>query len=57
VLKPCFAFLVNTFNVNVVGDGCPIHQPFVTKLTAVEIKLAEMQKTLALAFQSMLLYT
>jgi len=21
-LKPCFAFLVNPSNVNVVGDGC-----------------------------------
>jgi len=47
-LKPCFAFLVNPFSVNVVGDGCPVHQPFVTNLSAVEIKLAEMQETQAL---------
>jgi len=32
----------------VVGDGCPVHQPFVTNLTAAEIKLAKMQKNLAL---------
>jgi len=47
-LKPCFAFLVNLFSVNVFGDGCPVHLPFVTHLTAAEIKLAEMQKKLAL---------
>jgi len=32
---------------NVVGGGCPVHQPFVTRWTAEEIKLAEMQKNLA----------
>jgi len=32
----------------VVGDGCPVHQPFVTNLIAAEFKLAEMQKNLAL---------
>jgi len=47
-LKPCFAFFVNPFSVNVVYDGCPVHQPLVTRLTAAEIKLAEMQKNLAL---------
>jgi len=26
------------------GDCCPVHQPFVTNLTAAEIKLTEMQK-------------
>jgi len=45
---PCFAFLVNPFNVKVVGDGCPVHQPFVTNLTVAEIKLAEMQENLTL---------
>jgi len=50
VLKPCFAFLVNPFSINVVGDGCPVYEPFDTNLTAVEIKLAEMQETLAPAF-------
>ena len=47
-VKPCFAFLVNPFSVNVVDYGCPVHQPFVTHLTAADIKLAEMQKNLAL---------
>jgi len=32
----------------VVGDGCLVHQLFVTNLTAAETKLAEMQKNLAL---------
>jgi len=46
----------NPFNVNVVCDGCPVHQPFVTHLTAAVIKLAEMQKNLALKkLKSMLL--
>jgi len=39
---------VNPFSVNVVDYGCPVHQPFVTHLTAADIKLAEMQKNLAL---------
>jgi len=42
--KSCFAFLVNPFNFNVFGDGCPVHLRFVTHLTAAEIKLGEMQK-------------
>jgi len=42
--------------LNVVGDCCPVHQPFVTHLTAAVIKLAEMQKNLALKkLKSMLL--
>jgi len=42
-LKPCFAFLVNPFNaINVFGDGCPGHLPFLTHLTAAEINLAGM---------------
>jgi len=47
-LKPYFALLVNQFNVNVVVDGCPICQSFVTNLYASEMKLTEMQKDLAL---------
>ena len=39
-----FCVPVNPFSVNVVGDGCPVHQPFVTHSTAAVIKLAEMQK-------------
>jgi len=46
-LKPCFALLVNAFNVNVVGDGCPVRQQFVTNLSAVEMKLNEMQEDLS----------
>jgi len=34
--------------VNVVGNGCPVHQPFVTNLTVAEIKLAGIQENLAL---------
>jgi len=41
--KPCFAFLVNPFNLNVVGDGCPVRQQFVTNLSAVTMKLTESQ--------------
>ena len=45
-LKPCFAFFVNPFIVNVVSDGCPICQPFVTNVSAVETKLTGSKKTL-----------
>jgi len=47
-LKPCFAFLVHPFNVNVVGDDCLVHQLFVTNTYAVEIKLTKTQEYLAL---------
>jgi len=47
-LKPFFAFLVNPFNVNVVGGGYPVCQQLVTNLSAVEMKLTEMQEDLAL---------
>jgi len=40
--------LVNPFIVNVVGNGCPVHQPSATNLTDAEIKLAEIQENLAL---------
>jgi len=43
-LKPCFAFLVNPFIVNVVSDGCSVCQPFVTNLSAVETKLTFSKK-------------
>jgi len=42
-LKPCFAFLVNQYNDNVVCDGYPVRQPFVTNLSAVQKKLSEIQ--------------
>jgi len=36
---------VNPFNVNVFGDGCcPVHQSRDINVTAVEIKLTEMQE-------------
>jgi len=47
-VKTMFCVPVNPFNVNVVSDSCPVHQPFVTHLTAAVIKLADMQKNLAL---------
>jgi len=39
-LKPRFAFHVNPSIVNVVSDGYPVRQRFVTNLCAVETKLA-----------------
>jgi len=45
-VHPCFAFLVNLFTVNVASDGCPVCQPFVTNLSAVETKLTGSKKTL-----------
>jgi len=43
-LKPCFAFLVNPFIVNVVSYGCPVRQTFVTNLSAVETNLTVSKK-------------
>ena len=45
-LKPCFAFFANLFIVNVVSDGCPVRQQFVTNLPAVETKLTGSKETL-----------
>jgi len=42
-LQICFAFFVNSSNVNVVGDGCQFRQAFVAHLSAAEMKLTEMQ--------------
>jgi len=42
--KSCFAFLVNPFNLNAVGDGCTVRQPRVTNVSVVEMKLTEMQE-------------
>ena len=42
-LKPCFTFLANSFDVDVVNDGCLVCQPFVTDLSAAEMELAELQ--------------
>ena len=46
-LKPCFAFLINPLDVDVVSDGCPVGQPFVTNTSAVEMELIEMQEDMA----------
>jgi len=47
-LKSCF--LVNLFNVSVASDDCPVRQPFVTNLSAVEMKLTEIQEYLWIFF-------
>jgi len=39
---------VNPSSVNVFGDGCPVHQPRDTNVTAVEIRLTEKQENRAL---------
>jgi len=52
-LKPCFTFFVIPFNVNVVGDGYPVRQPFVTNSFAVEMELTEMQDLALITFQSL----
>jgi len=39
---------VNPFNVDVVGDGCPVHQTLDTNVTAAAITLTDMQENLAL---------
>ena len=47
-LKPYFTFLVNLFDIDVINDGCLVHQPFVTDVSAAEIELIELQEDLAL---------
>jgi len=37
-VKPCFAFLIDPFIINVVSNSYPGRQPFVTNLCAVETK-------------------
>jgi len=46
-LKSCFLFPENPFN-DIVGDGCPARQSIVTNLSAVEMKLTEIQDGVAL---------
>ena len=43
-MKPCFAFLVNPFLVDVVNDGCPVPYPFVADAPVVEMELLELQE-------------
>ena len=47
-LKPYFTFLVNSFDIDVINDGCPVRQPFATNMPTAEMELIEMQKDLAL---------
>ena len=47
-LRPCFAFLVNPFNINVVNDCCPVRQPFVINMSAVEMELTDLQEDMVL---------
>ena len=43
MLKPCFSFFVNPFVVDVITDGCPIPEPFVSEASVVEMELLELQ--------------
>ena len=36
-LKPCFMFLVNPFDIDVINDGWLVRQPFVTNVSAAEM--------------------
>ena len=47
-LKPCFTFLVNLFDIDVINDGCLVSQSFVTDVSAAEMELTELQEDLAL---------
>ena len=48
-LKPCFEFLVNSFDIDVINDGCfLVRQPFVTDVSAAEIEVTELQEDLTL---------
>ena len=46
-LKPCFSFLANLFKNDVVTSGCPILEPLVSEVPAVEMKLLELQEDFA----------
>ena len=35
-LKPCFALLVNPFDIDVVNDSCLVRQPFITDASTAE---------------------
>ena len=47
-LKPCFTFLVNPFDIDVINDGCLVRQFFATDVSAAEMELTELQEDLAL---------
>ena len=47
-LKPCFAFFVNRFEVDVITIGCPIPKPLSSEAPAVELELVDLQEDHAL---------
>ena len=47
-LKPCFAFLVNPFEVDMITNGCPVSEPLVSEASVVEMGLLELQEDLCL---------
>ena len=47
-LKPCFTFLVNRFDIDIINDGCLVRQSFVTDISAAEMKLTELHEYLTL---------
>ena len=47
-LKPCFAFLVNSFDIDVITSGCPISKALLSEAPAMELELADLQEDHAL---------
>ena len=47
-LKPCFTFLVNPFDIDVINNPCLVRQSFITDVSAAEVELTELQEDLAL---------
>ena len=47
-LKPCFTFLANPFDIDLINDGCVVRQSFVTDVSAAEMELTELQEDQAL---------
>ena len=45
-LKPCFTFLVNPFDIDVINDGCLVRQSLVTDVSAAEMEMTELQEDL-----------
>ena len=41
--KPCFTFLVNPFDIDVINDGCLVCKPFITNVSATKMELTELQ--------------
>ena len=47
-LKPCFAFFVDPFHVDVISDGFPVPKIFSTNSFAAEIELLQLKEDLAI---------